>query len=143
MYTFESLGKNYGKFKGESMLKEGMELSLEKIVLPEETAAKVASGALEVFSTPMLAALMENTAFKLVEPHLEEGMTTVGTALDLKHLKANLVGDKLFCTALLTKVEGKKLIFDIKVIHENSLVGTCNHERFIVNIEKFINKLKG
>ena len=125
------------------MLKEGMEYSLEKIVLPEETAAKVASGALEVFSTPMLAALMENAAFKLVEPNLEGGMTTVGTALDLKHLKANSIGDKLFCTATLVKIEGKKLTFEIEVTQGESLVGTCNHERFIVNIEKFMNKLKG
>ncbi|MGL5057282.1 MAG: thioesterase family protein [Fusobacteriaceae bacterium] len=125
------------------MLKEGMEYSLEKIVLAEETAIRIASGALEVFATPMLAALMENAAFKLVEPNLLEGMTTVGISLDLKHLKANLVGDKLVCKVILVKIEGKKLIFDIKVTHGESLVGTCNHERFIVNIEKFINKLKG
>lgn len=125
------------------MLKNGMELILEKIVKPEDTAAKIASGALEVFSTPMLAAFMENTAFKLVEPHLEKGMTTVGTSLDLKHLKANLVGDKLFCKAQLILVEGKKLVFNIEVTHGESLVGTCTHERFIVNIEKFINRLKG
>ncbi|MGL6120014.1 MAG: thioesterase family protein [Fusobacteriaceae bacterium] len=125
------------------MLKEGMECSLEKIVLAEETALKIASGALEVFATPMLAALMENAAFKLVEPHLLEMMTTVGISLDLKHLKANLVGDKLVCKASLVKIEGQKLTFDIKVTHGEFLVGTCNHERFIVNIEKFMNKLKG
>ena len=67
------------------MLKEGISLTLEKIVTAEETAAKVASGALEVFSTPMLIAFMENTAFNLVQPLLDEESSTVGISLNVKH----------------------------------------------------------
>ncbi|MGL5541954.1 MAG: thioesterase family protein, partial [Fusobacteriaceae bacterium] len=77
------------------MLKEGMELVIEKTVNENETAAKVASGALEVFSTPMLIAFMENTAFQLAQGELSDELTTVGTSVNIKHLKANLVGDKL------------------------------------------------
>lgn len=124
------------------MLKEGMEFTLEKIVTENETAAKVASGALEVFSTPMLIAFMENTAFSLAQKELSTEETTVGISVNIKHLKANLIGDKLFCTATLTKVDGKKLGFSIKVFFNDILVGEGEHFRYIVNTNKFIENLK-
>ncbi|MBP6062770.1 MAG: thioesterase family protein [Fusobacteriaceae bacterium] len=124
------------------MLKEGISLTLEKIVTAEETAAKVASGALEVFSTPMLIAFMENTAFNLVQPLLDEESSTVGISLNVKHLKANLIGDKLKCVATLTSIEGKKLHFSVKVFHMDTLVGEGEHSRYIINVKKFLENIK-
>nr|WP_321328835.1 thioesterase family protein [uncultured Ilyobacter sp.] len=124
-------------------LKEGMKLILEKTVKAEETAAKVASGALDVFSTPMLIAFMENTAFNLAQKELQEGDTTVGISVNIKHLKANLVGDLLKCEALLTKVDGKKLIFDVKVTYNDEIVGEGEHIRYIVNEKKFVERIRG
>lgn len=123
------------------MLKEGMSFTQKKVVMANETAAKVASGALEVFSTPMLIAFMESTAFSLAQKELEDGDTTVGIAVNIKHLKANLIGDELTCTATLEKIDGKKLDFSVKVFHRETLVGEGEHNRFIVNEEKFLAKL--
>ena len=114
------------------MLKEGMSLTLEKIVNENETAAKIASGALNVFATPILIAFMENTSFELVQKELPAGETTVGIS-----------GDKIRCISILEKIDGKKLEFSVKVYHKDTLVGEGKHERFIVNEEKFLNKLKG
>lgn len=125
------------------MLKEGMTLTLEKVVKEDETAAKVASGALEVFSTPMLIAFMEQTSFELAQKEMAPGDTTVGVAVNIKHLKANLVGDKLTCTSKLEKIDGKKLGFTVKVFHGETLVGEGEHGRCIVNEEKFLSRLKG
>lgn len=125
------------------MLKEGMSLTLEKIVNENETAAKIASGALNVFATPILIAFMENTSFELVQKELPAGETTVGISVNIKHLKANLVGDKIRCISILEKIDGKKLEFSVKVYHKDTLFGEGKHERFIVNEEKFLNKLKG
>ena len=91
------------------MLKEGMSLTLEKIVSENETAAKIASGALNVFATPILIAFMENASFELVQKELPTGETTVGTSVNIKHLKANLIGDKIKCVSVLEKIDGKKL----------------------------------
>lgn len=123
------------------MLKEGMQLIQSKVVNESETAAKVASGALEVFSTPMLIAFMENTAFNLAQKELAEGDTTVGISVNIKHLKANLIGDKLNCIATLEKIDGKKLDFSVKVLHGETVVGEGEHSRFIVNEKKFLEKL--
>lgn len=125
------------------MLKEGITLILEKVVKAEETAAKVASGALEVFSTPMLIAFMEQTSFELAQQYMKEGDTTVGVSVNIKHLKANLVGDRLKCISALEKIDGKRLDFSVKVYHNENVVGEGEHSRFIVNEEKFLGKLKG
>lgn len=125
------------------MLKEGITLTLEKVVKAEETAAKVASGALEVFSTPMLIAFMEQTSFELAQQYMKEGDTTVGVSVNIKHLKANLVGDRLKCISILEKIDGKRLDFSVKVYHNENVVGEGEHSRFIVNEEKFLGKLKG
>lgn len=125
------------------MLKEGITLTLEKVVKAEETAAKVASGALEVFSTPMLIAFMEQTSFELAQQYMKEGDTTVGVSVNIKHLKANLVGDRLKCISALEKIDGKRLDFSVKVYHNENVVGEGEHSRFVVNEEKFLGKLKG
>ncbi len=124
------------------MLKEGMSLTLEKTITENETAAKIASGALNVFATPILIAFMENASFELVQKELSEGDTTVGISVDIKHLKANLVGDKIRCVSVLEKIDGKKLDFSVKAYHGDVLIGEGNHGRFIVNEEKFLSKLK-
>lgn len=124
------------------MLEKGMTIALDKVVNPEETAKKVGSGGMEVFATPMLVALMENAAFTLAEKEMQEGETTVGISISIKHLKANLVGDKLHCVAEITKVDGRRLDFHVKVTQGDVIVGEGEHSRFIVNEEKFLNKLK-
>ncbi|MEG1098866.1 MAG: thioesterase family protein [Cetobacterium sp.] len=124
------------------MLKEGLVFSQEKIVQENETAAVLGSGGVDVFSTPMLIAFMENTAYKLVQEHLEKGDSTVGTVVNIEHLKANLVGDKLKCQATLKKIEGKKLEFEVLVSFGEEIVGKGSHTRYIVNLEKFLGKLK-
>lgn len=123
------------------MLKKDLSYTLEKIVNSSESAIKMESGGLDVFSTPSLIAFMEKTAFLSVEKYLDKENTTVGISVNVKHLKANLVGDKLNCIATLNEIDGKKLSFEILVIHEETIVGSCFHDRFIVNKEKFINKL--
>lgn len=123
------------------MLKEGMKKVIKKVVTSEETAARVASGTLEVYGTPMMIGLMEKTSFELVQPELNEGESTVGISVNIKHNRANNVGDEVACESTLVKIEGRKLTFDVKVIYKDIVVGEGVHERFIINVEKFLAKL--
>ena len=80
-------------------------------VTEAETADKIGSGGLPVFSTPSMTALMEKTAFGLAK---ENGHDTVGTRLEISHLKACLPGTELTCEAELTDVDGRKLCLHFK-----------------------------
>ncbi len=122
------------------MLEVGIKGKKEITVTKELTAKSVCSGALDVYATPMMIALMENTAFESVASELEEGCGTVGTALNVKHVSATPVGMKVTCETELIKVDGRALSFAVKAYDETGLIGEGEHERFIIYEEKFQNK---
>jgi len=106
-----------------------------------QTAEQFGSGLLPVFSTPALIALMENTAMKLID--VPEGSSSVGTAICIKHLKASAIGEKISCTATLTENDERKYLFQLEAYDsKGDKIGEGTHERFIVNIEKFMSKVK-
>ncbi len=98
------------------------------------------SGELNVFATPAMIALIEETAWRSVAPYLEKGMCTVGTSLNIKHVSPTPMGMKVKCETVLTENDGRKLVFSAKVYDERGLIGEGTHERFIVNSEKFQTK---
>ena len=120
------------------MLQAGIKGKKEITVTLDKTAKAMGSGTMDVFATPAMIALMENTAFESVAPELEEGSGTVGTALDIKHVSATPVGMKGTCESGL--VDGRALTFSVKAFDEAGLIGEGTHERFIVFEEKFQKK---
>lgn len=127
---------------------------MSKIVIPDkvkfqkdykvrqsDTAAALGSGAAEVFSTPAMIALMENTAMKCLEPYLPDGFTSVGIHLDVSHLKAVKPGNSVTSYAEVVKVDGLKITFKVEVKIKEETVGKGSHTRFIVNMEDFMKRL--
>ena len=111
-------------------------------VKPQETALAVGSGSLEVFSTPSLSALMENTAIQALAPDLDEGETTVGAEMYVEHLKASKVGEILTAKAEVKAHEGRSIYITIEVKNECcDVVGRAKHTRVVVNPEKFMQRL--
>lgn len=119
-------------------LKEGIRNSKELTVTEEQTAATAGSGGQPVFSTPHMVALMETTAWASVEPYMDEGCSTVGTHLDIAHLSASPVGAHIKCETELVGVDGRKLTFRVSASDDAGLIGEGTHERFIINIDKFM-----
>lgn len=109
---------------------------------PSDSAASMGSGNLEVLSTPSVLAALENTAMNCVADDLEPGETTVGTLANFKHLKASLISTPFTASAELVEIDRKRLVFQVEAtdIHGN-LLAQGVHERFIVNIAKFMGKL--
>ncbi|HAJ99224.1 MAG TPA: thioesterase, partial [Bacteroidales bacterium] len=73
------------------ILKQGIKGEFSWQVVPENTAEAYKSGNIPVFATPAMIALMENTAHLSVQPLLDEGYVTVGTEVNIKHIKATPV----------------------------------------------------
>lgn len=110
-------------------------------VATANTAAVMKSGALPVFATPAMCALMEEAACAAVNPYLEAGKGTVGISLSISHDRATAVGDTVTATARLTGVEGRKLTFEVSASDSKGVIGKGSHERFIIDNEKFMSKV--
>lgn len=101
------------------------------------TAKTMGSGEADVLATPAMVALMEKTAYMSVNAQLEQGQTTVGTMITIKHLSATPVGMDVFCESKLINIDGKRLTFEVKAFDKSGCIGEGTHERFIVNSERF------
>src|SRR5579883_1736745 len=110
-------------------------------VVHENTAAAVGAGGVEVFGTPMMIALMENAAWRAVADALDEGQVTVGTHVNVSHLAATPLGQKARATAELIEIDGRRLVFRVEAHDEKQKIGEGLHERFIVNLERFLGRI--
>ena len=111
-------------------------------VLVDETnmASRLGSGVVDVFATPCLIALMEEASQTSVAPYLDEGMTTVGTKINVSHDAATPVGMKVRAESELIEIDGRRLVFSVKAYDDCGLVGQGTHERFIVRLDRFMEK---
>ena len=118
----------------------GLKGRAETVVSDSNTAQAACSGALPVFGTPFMCALMEEAAWKSIAPHLEPGQSTVGTRLDITHDSATPVGMKVWAESEVTQVDGKRLVLKVAAFDERGPIGQGTHERFIVTDERFLSK---
>lgn len=108
------------------------------MVKTENTAKAMGSGLLDVFATPALVALMETAAVKALEPF---AISSVGVALDIQHLAATPIGMTVRAAAELVEADRRRLVFQVQAFDDIELVGQGRHERFLIDDEKFLNKV--
>ncbi len=106
----------------------------------EKTAEAMGSGGIRVFATPVMIALMEKTAYESVQPLLEPGFSTVGTKLEVDHVSATPVGATITCNSELIEIDRKRLVFKVEAFDDAGLIGQGIHERFIIEVDKFMSK---
>ena len=118
------------------MLKIGMTREDTIAVDEKLTADKLGNEGVIVFSTPSMLAFLEATSRLLVADELDEGVTTLGMAVDLHHLRSTPVGMHVTCKATLTAIDGKKLSFECELRDEKEIVGRATHDRYIMPVAK-------
>lgn len=119
----------------------GRVFELSREVTPELTADRYGNPGAMVFATPMLVALLEETAIGCVAPTLEDGAGTVGTRVDVQHLAATPVGLTVTARAELTEVDGRRLVFAVEASDGVEVIGRGTHERFVVgSLARFLER---
>jgi fluoroacetyl-CoA thioesterase len=118
-------------------LKPGLKGTAEIIVGTSDTAPRVGSGAIKVMATPVMINLMEAAALDCAEPHLDDGMQSLGTHLNVSHIAATPTGMRVTATAILNKIDGRTLEFAVSAEDEEGLIGEGTHTRVVVNAERF------
>ena len=73
---------------------------------------------------------------------LEEGLSTVGTKIDIAHIKASPIGETITAKATLKEIDGRRLVFDVTASDSKGEIANGTHERFIIKVDKFLAKLQ-
>ena len=134
-------GKNYKEITMEINVKIGAEGKATTLVDRAKSAAAVGSGLLEVYATPSMAALMEQSACVALEGALPEGWTTVGVMLNLEHTRATRMGAQVEAQATVTMVDGRAVEFEIVASDDRGEIGRATHRRVAVESARFMSKL--
>jgi predicted thioesterase len=124
----------------ENLLRPGIRGEKTEEVGDGNTAESWGSGGLPVYATPSMIALMEGAAVNAVDRLLPAGWSTVGTALEVKHLSATPVGLEVRAAAELLEIEGRRLRFRVEAFDRAGKTGEGYHDRFIVENERFLKK---
>jgi fluoroacetyl-CoA thioesterase len=95
-----------------------------------------------VLSTPHMIGHMEGTSRNLVHPMLDPGYDTVGTEVHVSHLAAAPMGEKVTFRAQIVKVDGRRVTFKVEARDSQDKIGEGTHERFIINVERFAEKMQ-
>lgn len=112
------------------------------IVNSTNTAITAGSGILPVFGTPFMIALMEKATCNVVFDFLEEDETTVGTNVNISHLKASGIGTVVSAKAVIAECSGRKITFDVTAADSSGdIIGKGTIERFVVHKNKFMKKV--
>ena len=120
-------------------LKIGMKHTLEWEVTEKLCTSR---GDYKVFSTPSLTLFVEMTANQLAAPHMKPGQGQVGLSVNLRHLAPTPIGKKVRAEAELVAIDRRKLTFKVKVFDDVEQVGEAEHERFVIDVDKYIERLK-
>jgi fluoroacetyl-CoA thioesterase len=97
-------------------LEPGLVAEVIALVGPGDTAVAVGSGDVDVLGTPRALALLEAATVAAVAPALPPGATTVGTRVELDHVRATRVGASVVARAELVAVEGRRLRFEVRLV---------------------------
>jgi fluoroacetyl-CoA thioesterase len=117
-------------------LQPGIELTQDIPTTPEMGVAHLGPGP-GVLSTPSMIGLMEQISLRSVMPHLDANEQTVGTMVHIWHKAAVKIGEQVRVHAKLKERDRRKLLFEVKVSHGDTVIGDGTHERFVIDLSKF------
>jgi len=94
-----------------------------------------------VFATPMMVTALENAALNAVRSYLDPGESAVGTEVNIRHLAATPVGHRVTAEAVVTKVDGRRIEFDVSAHDEIEEIGKGTHARMVIDMPRLDQRL--
>lgn len=120
-------------------LKTGMKDRLEWEVTERLTTTR---GEFKVFSTPSMCLLAEMASHKLAAPYLKPGQGQVGLTVNIRHMAPTPIGKMVRAEVELTAIDRRKLSFHVKIFDDVEQVGEVDHERFVIDVDKYTERLR-
>ena len=125
-----------------SGLREGLRGTARMTVTSDDTAAALGSGDVPALGTPRVVALLEAAAVDALCDAVDAQSTSVGTRIDVQHLRASAVGTALDAEAVLDAVAGRTLHFTVRAWDADGDVARGTHQRAVVDRERFLGALR-
>ena len=122
-------------------LKPGLKFEEDFVVEEKHTASHVGSGSVRVLATPWMIAFMEITSRILLDDHLPEGYSSVGTHLDIRHLAPSPLGSTIHVDVEITTVDGNKVSLNVSAKDSEDTIGSGTHERYIIDVDRFLKRI--
>lgn len=119
-------------------LAAGLTGQVELTVSEADTAQALGSGDVPVLATPRVVALAEAATVAATAVRLPAGTTTVGTRVELEHTAASPVGASVTASATLARVDGRRLLFEVRVAGGGGTVAEGRVERLLVDRQEFV-----
>lgn len=122
-----------------TILRAGLRAERLFTVTDADTAIALGSGDVAVLGTPRLLAWAEAATIAALDGALGGGETSVGARVELDHMAASPVGARVSARAELVVVEGRALVFDVDLFHEDgAMVGRGRVSRVVVSRDRFL-----
>jgi len=115
----------------------GLESAVQCVVPREWTIAAFDPRLPPVLSTPAMIGMMEVAAAQAVQPELPSGAITVGTRIEVDHLKAVTDGATVRAAARLVGYQGRFLVFEVEARSGDLILGRGRVFRAVVDNRKF------
>lgn len=116
-------------------LHEG-ELYSRTIPVDRDRTISFLGEALRIYATPQLINDIEQTCLDYLLEHVEDGANSVGTAVDIAHTGATLLGMHVRIDVKVARIEGRAVKFDVAVFDDVEQVCSGSHSRFVIDVEK-------
>ncbi len=94
-----------------------------------------------VLATPVMILVMENAALNAIKPYLAPGQSAVGTHIDVAHLAATPAGRRVTGRAQVTRVDGRRIEFDVSAWDADQKIGAGTHRRTLIDLARFGERL--
>ena len=119
----------------------GKSATAAETVTEANTAKAVGSGSLDVYSTPMMVALMERAACECLSEMLNDRQTSVGTQMLVEHTAASPIGTEITAKATVDAVLGRNVELTVTASDASGEIGRGKHTRVIIDEERFMAKV--
>jgi len=112
------------------------------IVGPEHLANRFKDAMLPpVLATPIMVLIMENAALDAIRGYLEPGESALGTLVDVRHVAATPVGQRVTAEADVTHFDGRRIVFTVTARDEVEEIGRGTHERTVIDLRRLTRRL--
>ena len=99
-------------------------------------------GEFKVFSTPSMCLFAEMASHKLVTPHLKPGQGQVGLTVNIRHMAPTPIGKTVRAEVELIEIDRRRLKFHVQIFDDVEQIGDVRHDRFVVDLDKYTDKLR-